>query len=144
VRGLPTPDETGLAPLRHASRTAPIRRDGRLDGADRRLQTEERRKHFIAPGSLETDREREAAMTTLRSSDDGVLRCSQTRDRVLGHAGDVSRRYGRKGILDSAVAGFIEALEPPVIKTAHEILLGAKSKADCGELTVLKTYSTHG
>ena len=67
----------------------------------------------------------------------------RTRDRILGHAGDVSRRYGRKGILDPAVAGLIETLEPPVIKTAREILLGAKSKADCSELTVLKTYSAH-
>lgn len=67
----------------------------------------------------------------------------RTRDRILGHAGDVSRRYGRKGILDPAVAGLIETLEPPVIKTAREILLGAKSKADCGELIVLKTYSAH-
>jgi integrase len=67
----------------------------------------------------------------------------RTRDRILGHAGDVSRRYGRKGILDPAVAGLIETLEPPVIKTAREILLGAKSKADCGGLTVLKTYSAH-
>jgi integrase len=64
----------------------------------------------------------------------------RTRDRILGHAGDVSRRYGRKGILDPAVAGLIEALEPPVIKTAREILLGAKAKADCGKLTLLKTY----
>jgi hypothetical protein len=55
----------------------------------------------------------------------------------------VSRRYGRKGVLDPAVAALIEALEPPVIKTAREILLDAKSKADCGELTVLKTYSAH-
>jgi integrase len=67
----------------------------------------------------------------------------RTRDRILGHAGDVSRRYGRKGVLDPAVAALIEALEPPVIKTAREILLDAKSKADCGELTVLKTYSAH-
>ncbi|WP_334402332.1 site-specific integrase [Bradyrhizobium sp. AZCC 2289] len=66
----------------------------------------------------------------------------RTRDRILGHAGDVSRRYGRKGILDPAVAALIEALEPPVIKMAREILLGAKAKADRGELTVLKTYST--
>lgn len=67
----------------------------------------------------------------------------RTRDRILGHAGDVSRRYGRKGILDPAVAGLIEALEPPVIKTAREILLGAKAKADRGEFTVLKTYPAH-
>jgi hypothetical protein len=67
----------------------------------------------------------------------------RTRDRILGHAGDVSRRYGRKGILDPAVAGLIETLEPPVIKTARQILLGAKAKADCDELTVLKTYSVH-
>ena len=67
----------------------------------------------------------------------------RTRDRILGHVGDVSRRYGRKGILDPAVAGLIETLEPPVIKAAREILLGAKAKADGGELTVLKTYPAH-
>jgi integrase len=64
----------------------------------------------------------------------------RTRDRILGHAGDVSRRYGRKGILDPAVARLIETLEPPVIKTVREILVGAKTKADRGEFTVLKTY----
>ncbi|MEH2506838.1 integrase [Bradyrhizobium sp. AZCC 1578] len=64
----------------------------------------------------------------------------RTRDRILGHAGDVRRRYGRKGILDPAVAARIEALEPPVIKAAREILLAAKAKADRGELTVLKTH----
>jgi integrase len=67
----------------------------------------------------------------------------RTRDRILGHVGDVSRRYGRKGILDPAVAGLIETLEPPVIKAAREILLGAKTKADSDELTILKTYSAH-
>jgi len=67
----------------------------------------------------------------------------RTRDRILGHVGDVSRRYGRKGILNPTVAGLIEALEPPVIKAAREILLGAKAKADRDELTVLKTYSAH-
>lgn len=64
----------------------------------------------------------------------------RTRDRILGHAGDVRRRYGRKGILDPAVAALIEAIEPPVIKTARAILSGAKAKADRGELIVLKTH----
>jgi integrase len=66
----------------------------------------------------------------------------RTRDRILGHAGDVRRRYGRKGILDPEVAARIEALEPPVVKSAREILLGAKAKADRGELIVLKSYRT--
>jgi integrase len=67
----------------------------------------------------------------------------RTRDRILGHAGDVSRRYGRKGILNPAVASLIEAIEPPVIKAAREILLGAKARADRGELIVLKSHLPH-
>jgi integrase len=67
----------------------------------------------------------------------------RTRDRILGHAGDVSRRYGRKGILDPAVAALIDGLEPPVIKAAREVLLSAKAAADRGELIVLKTHLTH-
>jgi integrase len=64
----------------------------------------------------------------------------RTRDRILGHASDVRGRYGRKGILDPQVAAKIEALEPAVIKQVRELLLAAKSRADAGELTVLKTY----
>lgn len=64
----------------------------------------------------------------------------RTRDRLLGHVGDVRGRYGRNGVLDPAVAAQIEALEPSVMKSARDILLGAKQKADRGELTVLKTY----
>jgi integrase len=67
----------------------------------------------------------------------------RTRDRILGHAGDVSRRYCRKGILDPTVATLIEAIEPPVIKAAREILLSAKAKADRGELIVLKSHLPH-
>jgi hypothetical protein len=52
----------------------------------------------------------------------------------------VRRRYGRKGVLDPQIAAKIEALEPAVIKQMREILLGAKNRADAGELTVLKTY----
>jgi integrase len=66
----------------------------------------------------------------------------RTRDRILGHAGDVRRSYGRKGILDPAVAERIEKLEPPVIKEARKILLDAKSKADRGELIVIKASPT--
>ena len=64
----------------------------------------------------------------------------RTRDRILGHASDVRGRYGRKGVLDPKVAAQIEALEPPVVKRMREILLGAKNRADAGELIVLKTY----
>ena len=64
----------------------------------------------------------------------------RTRDRILGHASDVRGRYGRKGILDPQLAARIEALEPPVIKQMRELLLGAKMRADAGELKVLKTY----
>lgn len=64
----------------------------------------------------------------------------RTRDRILGHVSDVRGRYGRKGILDPQVAAKIEALEPAVIKRMREILLGAKKRADAGELTILKTY----
>jgi hypothetical protein len=52
----------------------------------------------------------------------------------LGHASDVRGRYGRKGILDPVVAAKIEALEPAVIKQMKEILLGAKKRADNGEV----------
>jgi len=64
----------------------------------------------------------------------------RTRDHILGHASDVRGRYGRKGILDPQIAAKIEALEPPVVKQMGEILLATKSRADTGELTVLKTY----
>ena len=64
----------------------------------------------------------------------------RTRDRILGHASDVRGRYGRKGILDPEIAAKIETLEPAVIKEMRKILLGAKARADAGELTVLKTY----
>lgn len=64
----------------------------------------------------------------------------RTRDRILGHAGDARRRYGRNGVLDPKVAALIASIEPPVIKAAREILLAAKEKADRGELTLLKTY----
>ena len=68
----------------------------------------------------------------------------RTRDRILGHAGDARRRYGRNGVLDPKVAAIITSLEPPVIKAAREILLGAKEKADRGELIVLKLYQSAG
>jgi integrase len=64
----------------------------------------------------------------------------RTRDRILGHVGDVRGRYGRKGVLDPTVAAQIEALEPPVMRKVRELLLDAKKKADVGELRVLKTY----
>ena len=64
----------------------------------------------------------------------------RTRDRILGHVGDVRGRYGRKGILDPTVAAQIESLEPAIMKSAREILLSAKQKADRGELTILRTY----
>lgn len=64
----------------------------------------------------------------------------RTRDRILGHAGDVAGRYGRKGILDPEIAAKIEALEPSVIKEMRKILMGAKQRADAGELEVLKTF----
>jgi integrase len=64
----------------------------------------------------------------------------RTRDRILGHASDVRGRYGRNGILDPQIAAKIEQLEPPVIKRMREILLSAKSRADAGELVLLKTY----
>lgn len=68
----------------------------------------------------------------------------RVRDRILGHVGDVRTRYGRKGVLDPAVAGQIEAHEPPVMMAARAILLGAKQKAEAGKLRVLKTCQTPG
>jgi integrase len=64
----------------------------------------------------------------------------RTRDRILGHVSDVRGRYGRNGILDPEIAAKIEALEPLVIKEMRKVLLGAKHRADAGELKVLKTY----
>lgn len=71
---------------------------------------------------------------------DNASIAQRTRDRILGHVGDVRGRYGRNGALDPQVAAKIEALEPPVIKQMKEILLTAKSQADAGKLIVLKTY----
>jgi hypothetical protein len=65
----------------------------------------------------------------------------RTRDRILGHVSDdVRGRYGSKGVLDPKIAATIEALEPDVLKKMREILLGAKKRADAGELDVIKTY----
>jgi hypothetical protein len=66
----------------------------------------------------------------------------RTRDRILGHAGDARRRYGRNGVLDPKVAALITSLEPPVIKAAREILLAAKERAERGELIALKTHQS--
>lgn len=49
-------------------------------------------------------------------------------------------RYGRKGVLDPQIAAKIEALERPVVKQMREGMLTANSRADAGELTLLKTY----
>ncbi|MGX7745899.1 site-specific integrase, partial [Rhodopseudomonas parapalustris] len=73
---------------------------------------------------------------------DSNLIAQRTRDRILGHVGDVRQRYGRKGILDPIVAEEIKNIEPPIMKKAREILVEAKRRADSGELTVLKTYIT--
>ena len=47
-----------------------------------------------------------------------------------------------KPFLDPKVAAIITSLEPPVIKAAREILLGAKEKANRGELIVLEPYQS--
>ncbi|MDT3684040.1 MAG: hypothetical protein RO009_03225 [Pseudorhodoplanes sp.] len=64
----------------------------------------------------------------------------RTRNRILGHVGSVPDGYGRKGMLSPEQSAAIAALEPPVIKKMREVLLNAKTKADCGQLTVLKPW----
>ena len=64
----------------------------------------------------------------------------RTRNRILGHAGRVPGRYGRKGMLDPKQVAAIEAIEPAVIGKIRKILLEAKEKADRGELVVLTPW----
>ena len=65
----------------------------------------------------------------------------RTRNRILGHAGNVPERYGRKGPRRDQVSA-IHAVDPPMIQKMREILLPAKERADRGELTVLKPWLT--
>lgn len=64
----------------------------------------------------------------------------RTRNRILGHAGGVPGRYGRKGAPDAAQVSAIEAVEPPVIQKMREVLMAAKEKADREELVMLKPW----
>jgi integrase len=64
----------------------------------------------------------------------------RTRDRILGHASAVPGRYGRKSKIDPQQIAAIENLEPDVVKRMREVLMAAKERADCGELTVLKPW----
>jgi integrase len=66
----------------------------------------------------------------------------RTRNRILGHATSVPERYGRNGAQCRAQVAAIEAVEPPVIKKMREILVGAKLRADRGELIVMKPWRT--
>jgi integrase len=68
----------------------------------------------------------------------------RTRDRILGHAGGVSGRYGRKGAPDAGQVCAIEAVDPPVIQKMREVLMAAKEKANRGELVVLKPWLARG
>jgi len=64
----------------------------------------------------------------------------RTRDRILGHASAVPGRYSRKSKIDPEQIAAIEKLEPPVVKTMREVLMGAKEKTDRGELIILKPW----
>ncbi|NJL07941.1 MAG: hypothetical protein HC900_06510 [Methylacidiphilales bacterium] len=71
--------------------------------------------------------------------DSGTI-AQRTRNRVLGHVGDVPDGYGRKGMLSPEQAAAFAALEPPVVKEMRAVLLAAKNRADRGEMTVLKPW----
>jgi integrase len=71
---------------------------------------------------------------------DSAAIAQRTRNRILGHAGGVSGRYGRKGVPDAGQISAIEAVDPPLIKKMRAILIAAKEKADRGELVVLKPW----
>ncbi len=73
---------------------------------------------------------------------DNASVAQRTRDRILGHAGNVPGGYGRKGMLDAAQVAAIHAADPPVIQKMREILLPAKQRADRGELAILKPWLT--
>jgi integrase len=64
----------------------------------------------------------------------------RTRNRILGHAGGVPGRYGRKGAPDAAQVSAIEAVEPPVIQKMRGILVAAAERARRGELVMLKPW----
>lgn len=65
-----------------------------------------------------------------------------TRRRVLGHAGgkDVPSRYGRKQRLTTRDLALIAAISSPAIDEMTNMLMGAKKRADKGELQVLKPW----
>ena len=66
----------------------------------------------------------------------------RTRDRILGHAGGVPGRYGRKGAPTQEQVNAIEEHAPPVFNQLRKILTTAKQRADNGELIVLKPWCT--
>ena len=64
----------------------------------------------------------------------------RTRDRIKNTFAAVASTDVAGVPEDAQIAARIEALEPPVIKQTRDILLAAKSRADAGQLTLLKTY----
>jgi integrase len=71
--------------------------------------------------------------------DSGTI-AQRTRNRVLGHVGDIPDGYGRKGMLSPEQAAAFAALEPPVVKEMRAVLLATKDKADRKELAILKPW----
>jgi integrase len=65
----------------------------------------------------------------------------RTRNRVLGHwSPGVADGYGRKGKLDPQQAAIIAELEPPVIAKMRAVLMAAKTRAEAGNLAILKPW----
>jgi len=67
-----------------------------------------------------------------------------TRRRLMGHSGkaDVPTRYGRKQRLTTRDLAQLTQISSPMIDAMAKLLLGAKERADSGELTVLNPWLT--
>jgi hypothetical protein len=64
----------------------------------------------------------------------------RVRNGMLGHTNkekNSAREYGGKGMFSCEQAGFVMALETPIIRRMRTILVGAKEKADAGILTTI-------
>lgn len=69
----------------------------------------------------------------------------RVRNRVLGHVSaekNSADKYGGKGMLSSAQAGFVTDLETPVIKRMRAILIAAKQQAEAGILTTIEPFAS--
>jgi integrase len=59
--------------------------------------------------------------------------------RLFGHSASVTQNYGNKGFFSAELAAKIQ-VESPLVQKMREILISAKKRADCGELTILKPW----